>query len=138
MLAVIDTLIPVATLIVGFFLSQMPKRTEARRTAGEKLAELRRHVWEKGTDSEWLDLQVYLGQLRVALRLAGVSAPSVSELLNAANAFWEKVEHSGDESVGWVNMDNETTGRLAAAEEAVLKALDRGWWSTRAREEPDR
>jgi hypothetical protein len=44
--------------------------------ASDKLAELQKYVWKKGGEEDWIDLQVYLGRLRVALRSAAFRSGS--------------------------------------------------------------
>ncbi|MFG1651877.1 hypothetical protein ACGFIE_18330 [Micromonospora sp. NPDC049275] len=114
------------TLLIGAGLSRFGRRSDSRRTAAEQLAELDRLVWAKGGENNWLDLQVYLGRLRVALRTAGVPWRLVKRLQKAAVDHWMAVEHSGDDEVGWFVLGTHPD-KLAAAKDAVLDWLDRPW-----------
>lgn len=73
---ILDRLLPIFTLLLGSLLGWFLQRTESaharRLAAGEVLAELRRYVWKKGGDDDWLNLQVFLGRLRAHSRGAGV------------------------------------------------------------------
>ncbi|WP_027646584.1 hypothetical protein [Salinispora pacifica] len=107
-------------------MSRFGRRGDSRRAAAEQLAELDRLVWAKGGENDWLDLQVYLGRLQVALRTAGVPWRLVKRLRNAAVGHWRAVEHSGDPEVGWIALGSEPD-KFAAAKDAVLDWLDRPW-----------
>ena len=90
------------------------------------LAEIDRRVWTKGGDNDWLDLQVYLGQLQVALRVAGVPQRLIDDLSDSASAHWQAVEDSGHDEIGWWVTGNETE-ELQASKGRVLDWLDRPW-----------
>jgi hypothetical protein len=122
----LDRLLPVATLLLGAGIARLGKRSDAKRVAAEQLAELRRFVWQKGGEDDWLNLQVFLGRLTVALRTAGVPQRLVSDLNKATRAHWHSVEDSGDPDAGWV-VDGEHVERLDSVETRVLDMLDRPW-----------
>lgn len=121
-----DRLLPVGTLLLGAALARVSRRAEARRVAAEQLAELQRRVWTKGGEEDWLDLQVYLGRLRVALSTAGVPTRVIRRLKTAAEQLWEALVHSGDPDIGWYVHGDEDKA-LDQATEAVLRWLDRPW-----------
>lgn len=124
--SLLQQLLPVGTLLLGTGISSLGRRNEGRRKAAELLAEIDRKVWTKGGDGDWLDLQVYLGQLQVALRFAGVPQRLVNDLSRAAEAHWQAAEHSGDPDVGWYLRGDEND-RLRSSKGRVLDWLDRPW-----------
>lgn len=92
-----DKLLPVGTLIIGGLLGWAVQRDAARReariAAGDLLAEVRRPVWTKGGENDWVDLQVFLGKLRVRLLGAGVAPEVVDWVVGAADQHWQHVEY---------------------------------------------
>ena len=123
---VLDRLLPVATLILGAWIARLGRRGDLRRTAADQLAELKRPIWTKGGDTDWVDLQVYLGRLRVALRGAGVPELLVRELRVAAEKFWQELVDSLDGDIGWW-VEGSANEQLSRIEGAVLDWLDRPW-----------
>jgi hypothetical protein len=61
-----DRLLRVATLLLGAGIAGLGKRSDPKRVAAEQLGELRRFVWQKGGEDDWVNLQVFLGRLKVA------------------------------------------------------------------------
>jgi hypothetical protein len=122
----LDRVLPVATLLLGVGIGRFGRTSDAKRIAAEQLVELRRFVWQKGSEDDWLSLQVFLGRVTVALRTAGVPRRLVSELNKAARAHWHSVENSGDPDAGWV-VDGEQVERLDNVETRVLDLLNRPW-----------
>ncbi|MEU8313696.1 hypothetical protein [Micromonospora sp. NPDC049033] len=122
----LQQLLPVGTLLLGAGIASLGRRNESRRKAAELLVEIDRKVWTKGGDGDWLDLQVYLGQLEVALRSAGVPQRLVDDLSRAAVAHWRAAEHSGDPDVGLYILGDEVD-RLRSSKGRALDWLDRPW-----------
>ena len=136
---VVDRLLPVITLLLGAWLTWLVQRAEAGRTArlaaGELVAEVRKHVWTRGGEEDWLNLQVFLGRLRVHLTSAGVPAQVVRTLTEAAEAHWNALEE--DPEVGWLIRGNAEIAALGQAEEVVYVYLNSGgrWWRRSTRRE---
>ena len=122
----IDRLLPVATLLLGAGIARMGKRGDARRAAAEQLAELRRVVWKKGGDGDWIELNVFMGRLTVALRTTGVPQRLVSGLQHAAIAHWKSVELVPDPEIVSA-VSRSASLRLEQAQGRVLDWLDRPW-----------
>ena len=123
-----DRLLPIGTLLLGTALARYGQRGDARIRASEELAGLIRQVWTKGGDTDWIDLQVHLGQLAVALRVAGVPWCLVRELRRAAEQFWDAIEELPND-MGWgiLTDPNDSNDRLRLVTEAVTDWLDRPW-----------
>lgn len=127
----VDQVLPVITLLIGAGLTRVGKRGEARRVAGEQMAELHRPLWTKGGEGDYIDLRVFLGRLHVALRAAGVPERLAKELRDAALQYWQAIEYhpemgDGDEG-GWGITHGRAHERFETAEAAVLDWLDRPW-----------
>lgn len=92
------------------------------------MADLRRQVWSKDAVEGWVELQVYLGRLRVHLREVGVPEQIIASLSDAAEAFWRATEEDAEH--GLVLMDGaEVEAELDRAEARVHMWLRSDWRS---------
>lgn len=124
-LAELNQLIPVGIFAAGLLVARVGRRASAREAAALKVSELRRYAWPNGTDNDWIDMQVYLGQLRVALRTAGVPRRVEQRLRDSVITHHQAAEHIGGD-VGW-GINTTASHDLDAAESWVLDWLDRPW-----------
>lgn len=135
---VVDKLIPVGTLVLGASLTSIQAAWQglgsARRTALEFVAEHPRFMWTKGSETGWVELQVYLRRLHGALRLAGVPPAYVAGFTQALTAFWHSVEEHPDEEVGLIG-DTERGHELDVQLERLYPWLHSPWL-TRLRVKP--
>lgn len=118
---VFDRILPVVTLLLGaattFLLQRSNSGYSRRVAAGDLLADMRRQVWSKDSADGWVQLQVYLGRLRVHLREVAVPEAIIGSLSDAAEAFWKATEDDPEHGLVLVN------GR--AAEEELDRAESR-------------
>jgi hypothetical protein len=133
-----DKILPVMTLILGSVLTKWQgnsqRRVTARTEARDLLAGLFPLIWNKGADSGYLDLQVFLSRARGRLRFAGIPLSLVQRLTDDAQAFWRAVEHTGDPEIGW-GVTTATSNRLDATVEEIYQYLEGAapWWRGRRR-----
>jgi hypothetical protein len=129
---VFDRILPIVTLLLGalstFFLQRSNSGYSRRVAAGDLLADLRRQVWSKYTPEGWVQLQVYLGRLRVHLREVAVPELVISSLSDAAEAFWNATEEEPDHGLILTNGDA-ISAELDRAEARVHMWLRSDWQS---------
>ena len=129
---VLDRLLPIFTLLIGASLTYVLQRSDSgysrRLAAGNLLADLRRLVWSKDTPDGWVNVQVYLGRLRVHLREVGVPEQIIASLSDAAEAFWNATEEVAEEGLVLVR-GNEVAAELDRAEARVHMWLRNDWRS---------
>ncbi len=120
----LDRVLPVITLLLGAGVARVGKKSEWRHRAAEELAEIDRHVWKKGGEDDFIDLQVYLGRLTVGLRKAGVPWTLVRGVRDAAVVAWTNVRQEEDGTWG---IDPRAALRVDLVRDCVLDWLDRPW-----------
>lgn len=129
---VLDRILPILTLLLGavltFFLQRSDSGYSRRVAAGDLLADMRRQVWSKDTSAGWVDLQVYLGRLRVHLREVGVPEQIIASLSDAAESFWNATEEDSEQGLVLVN-GVAISAELDRAEARVHMWLRNDWQS---------
>lgn len=129
---IFDRILPIVTLVLGgastFFLQRSNSGYSRRVAAGDLLADMRRQVWSRDVPDGWVQLQVYLGRLRVHLREVGVPELIISSLSNAADAFWNATEEDPEHGLIMVAGD-EISAELDRAEARVHLWLRNDWSS---------
>jgi hypothetical protein len=129
---ILGAAITLATLLVTTVLSRVGARADARakakQEAADQLAEYGRHVWDKGREDSWLNLQTYLTRLRGPLHRAGVPTALYQDFRAKALAMWEDLDWV-DEEHGW----GSSHGKSQSVEEAadlIYRVLEAKppWW----------
>ena len=133
----LQTVVPVATLLLGTWIGWLLKRVDTRRAAqidaGDTLAEVPRYMWTRGADGDYLNLQVFLGRLRIRLKAAEVPAPEIATLVEAVTKAWSGLHQAEgpDSEYAWT-MDSELLGAAERATDDVQAYLLASWRRRRA------
>lgn len=129
---VFDRVLPIVTLLLGaastFFLQRSNSGYSRRVAAGDLLADMRRQVWSRDLSDGWVQLQVYLGRLRVHLREVGVPEIIISSLSDASEAFWNATEEDPEHGIVLVG-GGVISAELDRAEARVHLWLRNDWRS---------
>ena len=101
---VFNSLLPVATLVLGAGLANFLKLSELRKNlrleAGDQLGELPALLWNKSDRDGWLKMNSALSRLVIRLILAGVHPDLTERVRISALGFWNSVHVVGDDERG--------------------------------------
>jgi hypothetical protein len=138
----LDSLLPVATLLLGAGLANLLKFTELRRSlrldAADQLAGMPALLWNKTDPEAWINVNTALSRLSIRLSLAGVHPDLIERVEDHAMAFWHSVHVAGQDDAGedvWAVGENsretwdETSGVVARLLGTSSRA--RSWWYSR-------
>jgi hypothetical protein len=136
-----DSLLPVATLLLGAGLANLLKFSELRRglrlDAADQLAEIPALLWNKADPDSWIKLNSALSRLSIRLNLAGVHPDLIERVQDSAIAFWSSahVVDQNDEGDIWtVGEDAGETWAEASTVVAELLGTNsrvKSWWVSR-------
>lgn len=109
-----NSLLPVATLLLGAGLANFLKINELRRSlrldAADQLAALPTLLWDKTTPNASQNLHTAVGRLTIRLSLAGIHPDLVERIRDVAFKFWRNVHVIGENDDGDVWSVNEWAG----------------------------
>lgn len=135
---VFDSILPVATLLLGAGLANFLKLSELRKNlrldAADQLAELPALLWSKTDPDAWLKLNAAVSRLSIRLNLAGVYPDMTERVRVSAIAFWQSVHVMGQDDEGDVWSVGETSGETWTEAPAVVAELlgtnsrIKSWW----------
>lgn len=133
-----DSILPVATLLLGAGLANFLKLSELRKNlrldAADQLAELPALLWNKTDPDVWLKMNAAVSRLSNRLNLAGVHPDLTERVRGSAIAFWQSVHVIGqnDEGAVWsVGESSDETWTEASAVVAELLGTNsriKSWW----------
>jgi len=133
-----DSILPVATLLLGAGLANFLKLSELRKNlrldAADQLAELPALLWNKTDPDAWLKMNAAVSRLSIRLNLAGVHPDLTERVRVSAIAFCQSVHVIGqnDEGDVWsVGESSDETWTEASAVVAELLGTNsriRSWW----------
>jgi hypothetical protein len=137
----IESLIPVATLLLGAGLANLLKFTELRRSlrldAADQLAEVPALLWNKSDPNAWIKMNAAMSRLAIRLNLAGVHPELTERLQKSASAFWHSVYSMGHDDEGEVwgvgTAADETWTEISTLVADLLSTNSRvrAWWISR-------
>lgn len=91
----LDTALPIVTLVLGAFLANFGRRSQVRDTmrleAADMLVELPTLLWAKGQDDAWRAFETARDRLVIRLNMAGVPRQMVTHVATGAQHFWDNV-----------------------------------------------
>lgn len=133
-----DSILPVATLILGAGLANFLKFSELRRSirleAADQLAALPVLLWDKTDPEAWLKLNAATSRLSIRLNVAGVHPDLAERLRDSAIVFWRSVHVVGHDEDGdiWVigeSADESWNEKVAVVAEILgTNSRIRSWW----------
>ena len=136
-----NSILPVATLLLGAGLANFLKLSELRKRlrldAADQLAELPALLWNKTEPDAWLKMNAAASRLSIRLNLAGVHPDITERVRDSAIVFWQSVHVVGQDDEGdvWsVGESSDETWTEASAVVAELLGTNSGiksWWATR-------
>lgn len=122
-----NSLLPVATLLLGAGLANFLKITELRRNlrldAADQLAELPALLWNKTDPDAWLNLNTAVSRLTIRLSLAGIHSDLIDRLQDSAIKFWQSVHVVGQDDDGDVWTVGEWPGETWEEASSVVAEL---------------
>jgi hypothetical protein len=133
-----DSILPVATLLLGAGLANYVKLTELQRNlrldAADQLADLPALLWDKTGHDAWLKVNTAVSRLVIRLNLAGVHPDLTERVRDSAVSFWHSVHAVGqnDDSDVWSvgEHSGETWMEVSAVVAELLGTNNRirSWW----------
>lgn len=134
-----NSILPVATLLLGAGLANFLKLSELRKSlrldAADLLAELPALLWDKTEPDGWIKMNAAASRLSIRLNLAGVHPDLTERVRDSAIAFWQSVHVVGQDRNGddvWsVGENSGETWEEASAIVAELLGTNSGiksWW----------
>jgi len=136
-----DSILPVATLLLGAGLANFLKLSELRRNlcldAADQLAELPAFLLNKTGPNAWLEMNAAVSRLSIRLNLAGVHPRLTERVRLSALSVWHSVHVIGqnDEgdvwSVGEGSGDTWNEASAIVAEILGTNSRIKSWWFSR-------
>lgn len=135
---VFDSMLPVATLLLGAGLANLLKLSEIRKhqrlDAADQLASLPSFLWDKEDSGAWIKMNAAVSRLAIRLNLAGVHPDLTERVRTSAIEFWNSVHPAGEDEQGQVwsvgEDPHETWTEISAVVAELLGTNSRvmGWW----------
>lgn len=133
-----ESILPIATLLIGAGLANFLKLSESRKNlrlnAADQLAELPNLLWNKTEPEAWLTMNAALSRLSIRLILAGVHPDLTERVRVSAISFWQSVYVIGQDdegdvwSVGESSDENWTEASEIVAELLATNSRIKSWW----------
>lgn len=133
-----DSILPVATLLLGAGLANVLKLSEVRRNlrldAADQLAEFPALLWDKTNPDAWLKMNTAVSRLSIRLNLAGIHTDLTERVRSSAIAFWQSVHVVGQDdegdvwSVGESSDESWTEVSTVVAELLATNSRIKSWW----------
>lgn len=135
---VFNSILPVATLLIGAGLANFLKFSELRKSlrldAADQLAELPALLWDKAGPDAWLKMNAAASRLSIRLNLAGVHPDLTERVRDSAIVFWQGVHVIGQSDEGDVWSVDDSSGEDWTEASAVVAELlgtnsrIKSWW----------
>lgn len=124
---VFNSILPVATLLLGAGLANFLKLSELRNSlrldAADQLADLPPLLWNRTSPDAWLAMNAAVSRLTIRLNLVGVHSELTARVQDSAIAFWESVHVVGQDDQGDVWSVGESADETWTEASAVVAEL---------------
>lgn len=134
---VFNSVLPVATLLLGAGLANFLKLSELRKSlrldAADQLGEIPALLWNKSDRDGWLKMNAAVSRLVIRLSLAGIHPDLIARVRASALGFWNSVHEVGDDeqgeiwSVGDAANEEWTEASLVVAELLGVNSAIKSW-----------